>query len=154
MLHDFMQYAFILGRVYTLSLAELLSVLENLGLTYKILACSPEVVVIETDKALNAETLQARLGGSIKIIRLFDTFQKKGKENPSQVLTNYFTYKRIKDYFHEYTGKKQSGVSIYSRDPSVRYRDEVTRIAFLIKKDLQDQAQSVRAVLPQSPAQA
>jgi len=149
-----MQYAFILGRVYTLSLAELLQVLTSLEVTAKILACSPEVVVIETNKALNAETLQARLGGSIKIIRLFDTFQKKGKENPSQVLTNYFTYKRIKDYFHEYTGKKQFGVSIYSLDPSVRYRDEVTRIAFLIKKILQDQAQSVRAVLPQFPAQA
>src|ERR1051325_2916606 len=108
-----MQYAFILGRVYTLSLAELLAVLSSLEVTYKILACSPEVVVIETSKPLNAETLQARLGGVIKIIRLFDTFQKKGKEYPSQVLTNYFTFKRVKDYFTDYTGKKQFGVSIY-----------------------------------------
>ena len=149
-----MQYAFILGRVYTLSLAELLQVLTNLGLTYKILACSPEVAVIETDKPINAEAVEARLGGVIKIIRLFDTFQKKGKENPSQVMANYFTFKRIKEYFHEYTGKKQFGVSIYSLDPSIRYFDEVQRIAFLIKKILQEQAQSVRAVLPQFPAQA
>ncbi len=149
-----MQYAFILGRVYTLSLAELLSVLSSLGVTYKILACSPEVAVIETDQNLNAETLQARLGGVIKIIKLFDTFQKKGKEFPSQVLTNYFTFKRIKDYFHEYTGKKQFGVSIYSLDPSVRFRDESQRIAFLMKKILQEQAQSVRAVVPQFPSQA
>lgn len=149
-----MQYAFILGRVYTLSLAELLQVLTSMGVGYKILACSPEVAVIETDKALNAETLQARLGGCIKIIRLFDTFQKKGKENPSQVMANYFTFKRIKEYFHEYTGKKQFGVSIYSLDPSVRFFDEVQRIAFLIKKIVQGEAQSVRAVLPQFPSQA
>src|SRR3989344_4377340 len=149
-----MQYAFILGRVYTLSLAELLQVLENLGLTCKILACSPEVAVIETDKPLNAEALQARLGGVIKIIRLFDTFQKKGKEYPSAALVTYFTFKRIKDYFHEYSGKKQFGVSIYSLDPTMRFHDEAQRIAFLIKKVLQDQAQSVRAVLPQFPAQA
>lgn len=148
-----MQYAFILGRVYTLSLAELLQVLENLGLVWKVLACSPEVVVIETDKPINAESLQARLGGSIKIIRLFDTFQKKGKEFPSQVLTTYFTFKRIKDYFSEYSGKKQFGVSIYPLDPTIRFRDEAQRIAFLIKKVLQDQAQSVRAVLPQFPHQ-
>lgn len=148
-----MQYAFILGRVYTLSLAELLQVLTSLAITFKILACSPEVVVIETDKSLNAETLQARLGGSIKIIRLFDTFQKKGKELPSQVLTSYFTFKQIKEYFHDYSGKKQFGVSIYSLDPAVRFREETTRIAFLIKKVLQDQAQSVRAVLPQFPSQ-
>src|SRR6185436_5299706 len=115
-----MQYAFILGRVYTLSLAELLKVFETLGLTYKILACSPEVIVVETDKPINAEAVQSRIGGVIKIIRLFDTFQKKGKEFPSQVIPNYFTFKKIKEYFHDYSGKKQFGVSIYSLDPSVR----------------------------------
>ena len=148
------QYAFILGRVYTLSLAELLNVLTNLGITYKVLACSPEVVIIETDKAINGENVQARLGGVIKIIKLFDTFQKKGKEFPSQVLGTYFTFKRIKDYFHEYSGKKQFGVSIYSLDPTIRFHDEAQRIAFLIKKVLQEQAQSVRAVLSQFPSQA
>jgi len=149
-----MQYAFILGRVYTLSLAELLKVFETLGLTYKILACSPEVIVVETDKPINAEAVQSRVGGVIKIIRLFDTFQKKGKEFPSQVIPNYFTFKKIKEYFHDYSGKKQFGVSIYSLDPSVRMFEEAQRIAFLIKKVLQEQAQSVRAVIPQFPSQA
>ena len=149
-----MQYAFILGRVYTLSLAEIISVLGVLGISYKVLACSPDVLVVETDQPLKVEPLQARLGGVIKIIKLFDTFQKKGKEFPSQVLSNYFTFKRIKDYFQEYSGKKQFGVSIYSLDPSVHFHDEAQRVAFLIKKLLQEQAQSVRAVLPQFPAQA
>ncbi|HEV8601487.1 MAG TPA: DNA methyltransferase [Patescibacteria group bacterium] len=150
-----MQYAFILGRVYTLSLAELLDVLKNLKISYKILACSPEVVVLETDKAIDAQVLQPRLGGIIKIIRLFDTFKKKGKEYPSQVLESYFTFKRIKsEYFTEYTGKKQFGVSIYSLDPTIRFREESARIAFLIKKILQEEAQSVRAVIPQFPSQS
>src|SRR5258708_5612508 len=118
------------------------------------MACSPEVVILEVDQPLNAPELQARLGGVIKIIRLFDTFQKKGKEFPSQVLTNYFTFKRSKEFFQDYSGKKPFGVSIYSLDPSVRFKDEAQRIAFLIKKVLQEQAQSVRAVLPQFPAQA
>ncbi len=149
-----MQYAFILGRVYTLSLAEILKLLQSLGIGYKILACSPEVLVIETDKALNAADLQPRLGGTIKIIRLFDTFQKKGKELPSQVLGVYFIFKRIREYFHEYSGKKQFGVSIYSLDPTIRFYEEAQRIAFLIKKVLQNETQSVRAVLPQFPSQA
>lgn len=148
------QYAFVLGRVYTLSLAELLAVLDNLAVQYRVAACSIEVVVIETDKQLDAVKLQSRLGGSIKIIRLFDTFQKKGKELPSQTLTNYFTFKRINEYFHDYTGKKQFGVSIYVLDPTLRFHDESGRIAFLMKKILQDQSQSVRAVLPQFPSQA
>ncbi len=149
-----MQYAFILGRVYTLSLAELLAALDNMGVGYKILACSPEVAVLELNQAIKPELLQPRLGGIIKIIRLFDTFQKKGKESPSQVISTYFTFKKIKEYFHEYSGKKQFGVSVYSLDPAIRYYDEGTRIAFLIKRVLQEQAQSVRAVLPQFPQQA
>lgn len=149
-----MQYAFILGRVYTLSLAEVLKVLQSLEVGYKILACSSEVAVIETNQPLNAQSLQPRLGGIIKIIRLFDTFQKKGKEYPSQVIANYFNYKKIKEYFHEYSGKKQFGVSIYNLDPTIRFREEAQRIAFLIKKILQDETQSVRAVLPQFPSQA
>ncbi len=149
-----MQYAFVLGRVYTLSLAEILQVLSSKGIAYKIMACSPEVVVMELQGPIKAEELQAQLGGVIKIIRLFDTFQKKGKEFPSQVLANYFTFKQVKEYFYDYSGKKQFGVSIYSLDPTVRFSDEAQRIAFLIKKILQEQSQSVRAVIPQFPAQA
>lgn len=147
-------YAFVLGRVYTLSLAELLAILQNQEVPYRLAACSAEVAVIETEHQLDCAKLQARLGGVIKIIRLFDTFQKKGKEYPSQALANYFTFKRINDYFHEYSGKKQFGVSIYVLDPTLRYREESQRIAFLIKKVLQEQSQSVRAVLPQFPAQS
>ncbi|OGE83446.1 MAG: hypothetical protein A3B95_00075 [Candidatus Doudnabacteria bacterium RIFCSPHIGHO2_02_FULL_43_13b] len=149
-----MLYAFILGRVYTLALAELLHVFDNMQISWQIMACSPEVVVIKTEQTLNAQALQARLGGIIKIIRLFDTFQKKGKEYPSQVLTNYFSFKKTKDYLSDYSGKKQFGVSIYSLDPTIRFREESQRIAFFIKKILQDQELSVRAVIPQFPDQA
>jgi tRNA G10 N-methylase Trm11 len=147
-------YAFVLGRVYTLSLAELLAVLTNMGISYRVAACSVEVVVIETDHQLDCIKLQSRLGGVIKIIRLFDIFQKKGKEFPSQALANYFTFKRINEYFHEYSGKRQFGVSIYVLDPTLRFREESSRIAFMVKKILQEQAMSVRAVIPQFPAQA
>jgi tRNA G10 N-methylase Trm11 len=150
-----MHYAFVLGRVYTLSLAELLEVLKNMAVEYRIVVCSPEVLVIEAQTSIDAEKLQAKLGGVIKIIKIFDTFQKKGKDYPSQVLENYFTYKRIKSqYFTEYNGKKQFGVSVYSLDPAIRFRDENQRISFMVKKILQEESQSVRAVLPQFPAQS
>jgi tRNA G10 N-methylase Trm11 len=151
----FMKYAFILGRVYTLSLAELIEYFVNNSIEYKILACAPEVVVVETSTELDAQKLQDRSGGLIKIIKIVEVVQKKGKEFPSQVLENLFTYKRIKsDYFNEYTGKQQFGVSIHSLEANVRFRDETQRIAFFIKKVLQDEAVSVRAVLPVFPAQA
>src|SRR6266545_3902142 len=119
------QYAFVLGRIYTLSLAELLAVFDNMGLNYRIAACSAEIVVIETEKVLDCPKLQLKLGGVIKIIRIFDSFQKKGKEYPSQTLSNYFNYKRINsEYFTHYTGKKQFGVSIYVLDPALRFWEE------------------------------
>ncbi len=152
-----MHYAFVLGRVYTLSLAELMQVLAQLGIVFRVVVCSPEVLVIETEgeTSIDAVKLQNRLGGVIKVIQIFDTFQKKGKDYPSQVLESYFTYKRIKSqYFTEYNGKKQFGISVYSLDPAVRFREENNRIAFMVKKILQEEAQSVRAVLPQFPAQA
>jgi tRNA G10 N-methylase Trm11 len=147
-------YAFVLGRVNTLSLAELIQVLGQLGVEFKILACSSEVLVVETQAQINAEKLQIRLGGVIKIVKIFDTFQKKGKELPSQILETYFNFKTVKtQYFSDYSGKKQFGVSVYNLDPTVRFRDEHQRIAFYIKKILQAQGVSVRAVLPQFPAQ-
>ena len=70
-----MKYAFILGRVYTLSVAELVAVLEkpdaslNLsGEPIKILEASEEVLVIETEKPLYVDNLQKKLGGVIKIM--------------------------------------------------------------------------------------
>src|SRR5690348_891152 len=134
-----MLYAFVLGRVYTLSLAELLQVLTDMNVGYRVVALSPEIAVLELEHAIKPETLQPRLGGIIKIIRLFDTFQKKGKEYPSAPLGNYFTFKKIKEYFHEYTGKKQFGVSMYSLDPAIRFREEMSRIAFLIKRMVQQE---------------
>lgn len=149
-----MHYAFILGRVFTLSLAELFEVFKNQGINYTLVVCSPEVLVVDTEKPINAAKLQAQLGGVIKIIKILDTFQKKGKEYPSQVLDAYFTFKKINtELFTEYSGKKQFGVSVYSLDPAVRFKEETQRIAFLIKKILQEQSQSVRAVLPQFPSQ-
>jgi len=111
--------------------------------------------VIEVEEQLKVEELQSGLGGVIKIIRLFDTFQKKGKESPSQVVSNYFTFTKVdSDYFTKYTGKKQFGVSIYSLDPAMKYTQDTSRIAFQIKKVLQANGLSVRAVLPQFPSQA
>jgi tRNA G10 N-methylase Trm11 len=149
-----MTYAFIIGRVYKLCLAEISQIFKSLDINYRVISCSKEVLIIETDKEINHTKIQKSAGGIIKIIKIFDIFNKKGKEYPSQVLDGYFTFKKIKELFTDYTGKKQFGISIYNLDPTVRYKEETTRIAFLIKKTIQDQAINVRAVLPQFPSQA
>ena len=59
---------FHLGRVYTLSLAELFAVFEQKSVPFKIKELYTEVLIIETPAALDFESLQRRLGGVVQII--------------------------------------------------------------------------------------
>ena len=83
-----MKYAFVLGRVYTLSVAELLAILEKpdpaLGLTgepVELLEASPEVLMIETGTPLQTEKLQRKLGGVIKILQIVDSVKKREQDS-------------------------------------------------------------------------
>src|SRR6185295_10498897 len=116
-----MRYAFILGRVYTLSVAELAAVLEksdaslNLsGEPVKILEASEEVVIIETAKPLNIDKLQRKLGGVVKILEVVDVIKKRESESINFALKHYFKPGVLKKhFFKEYKGKAQFGLSVY-----------------------------------------
>lgn len=167
-----MKYAFILGRVYTLSIAELVAILEkpdmSLGLEgkpLKILEASPEVLIIETEKPINAEKLQKKLGGVIKILQIVDTLKKREQDSINFTLKHYFKPSVLKkNFFKEYKGKMQFGISIYllSMDmvrPPERHGSqeknfnnpfgEPKRIGMMIKKSVTDIGESIRLVLPE-----
>ncbi len=148
-----MQYAFILGRVYTLSIAELLVVLQEElvehEIPYKILAVSIEALVIETEKQLDHEKLQKRLGGVIKIVKIIDVVKKRPQDSINFALQNYFKPSKLKkDFLKEYSGKKQFGVSLYLLDPSIKGFGEPKRLGMFIKKGLQEEGDSIRVCLP------
>src|SRR3989344_4761067 len=119
-----MRYAFILGRVYTLSVAELAAILEKpdklLGLTgqpVKILDASEEVLIIETEEKLNVEKLQKRLGGVVKILEVLDFIKKREQDSVNFALKHYFRPSVLKKQFlKDYKGKMQFGLSIYLLD--------------------------------------
>jgi tRNA G10 N-methylase Trm11 len=119
-----MRYAFILGRVYTLSVAELVAVLEkadaSLGLDgepVKIIQASPEVLIIETTKPLRPEPLQKKLGGVIKILEIVDQVHKRERDSVNFALKHYFKPSVLKNkFFKDYKGKMQFGVSVYVLD--------------------------------------
>ncbi|GAC1412592.1 MAG: hypothetical protein NVSMB66_2000 [Candidatus Doudnabacteria bacterium] len=145
-----MQYAFILGRVYTLSIAELLAALKANEINYKIVTISIEAFIIETDTQIDHEKLQKQLGGIIKIIKIIDVVKKREQDSINFALQNYFKPSKLKkDYFKEYTGKKQFGLSIYLLDQSVKAFGEPRRLGMFIKKSLQDEGASLRACLPE-----
>jgi tRNA G10 N-methylase Trm11 len=119
-----MRYAFVLGRVHTLSIAELLAVFErpdaSVGLVdnpVEILDSSKEVLVIETEKPLMFGPLQKKLGGVVKILRIVDILEKRKQDSVNFALKNYFKPSLLKkEFFKEYKGKKQFGVSVYVLD--------------------------------------
>jgi tRNA G10 N-methylase Trm11 len=171
-----MKYAFVLGRVYTLSVAELFAVLQKsdpvLGLSgepVKVLAGSPEVLVIETQKPLCVEKLQKRLGGVVKILEVVDIIKKREQDSINFALKHYFKPSVLKkQFFKEYKGKMQFGISIYLLDMDLAIKPgpflahpqnkkisfnspfgEPKRIGMSIKKTLVDSQLSVRLVLPE-----
>ena len=145
-----MMYAFVLGRVFTLSLAELIEVLRGRNISFVLLAVSKEAAIIEVEESLDFESLQKQLGGTIKIIKVIDVVKKRERDSINFALQNYFKPSTLKkDYFKEYTGKKQFGVSVYTLHPSVNSLGEAKRLGMSIKKSLQTAKISLRAVLPE-----
>lgn len=168
-----MRYAFILGRVYTLSVAELISVLESadpaLNLSsdpVKILESSEEVLVIETTEPIKIDLLQKKLGGIIKILEVVDIIKKRESDSVNFALKHYFKPSVLKkQFFKEYKGKMQFGVSIYlldmsllkppapsERNPGGNFGNifqEPKRVGMMIKNGLTESGLSVRLVLPE-----
>ena len=168
-----MRYAFVLGRVYTLSIAELAAVLERadtaLGLEggpIKILEASEEILIIETEKPLHAERLQKRLGGVIKILEVVDVVKKREQDSLNFSLKHFFKPSVLKkQFFKDYKGKSQFGVSVYILDKDLLRRpehpqdeknagfgnifSEPKRLGMMIKNALTETGLSCRLVLPE-----
>ncbi len=167
-----MKYAFVLGRVYTLSVAEIFALFErpnaSLGIdgqAIKILDASPEAVVIESEKALPVDKIQRRLGGVVKILEVVDIVQKRPQDSINFALKHYFKPSILKKQFlKEYKGKIQFGISVYLLDmelarppsrfgpnekPAPSAFGEPKRLGMMIKNSLTDSGLSVRVVLPE-----
>jgi tRNA G10 N-methylase Trm11 len=154
--------------------AELLAVLEktdaSLGLTgepVQILEASEEVLIVETGKPLNVDRLQKKLGGVIKILEVVDVIKKREQDSINFALKHYFKPGILKkQFFKDYKGKVQFGLSIYILDmdllkrPEPNPRDknrgvfnsvfsEPKRVGMMIKNGLTEGGASVRLVLPE-----
>jgi len=156
-----------------LSVAELFAVLEkkepSLGIDVqpiKVLDASPEVVIIETEHPLKVENLQKKLGGIVKILEVVGAVKKRDQDSINFALKHYFKPSVLKkQFFKEYKGKMQFGVSVYLLDmelgrqhpsgqrsserPPVSAFGEPKRLGMMIKNSLTESGQSIRLVLPE-----
>src|SRR3989344_308009 len=148
------KYAFNLGRVYTLSLAELFSVFESWGIDFRLVDLYREILIIETEAEIDIKKLQAVLGGTIKIMEVLDSVGRKKLVGPAQAFAEYFDAKNLKEKFLSpaATGKVQIGISLYPMARQLTLRGENWRLGLAIKKVLSTAGFSVRIVLPQREA--
>ncbi len=145
-----MTYAFVLGRVYTLSLAEILEVLAIYGTSIRVVDVSFEALIIESDKALDVERLQKRMGGVIKIVKIIDAVKKREQDSINFALQNYFKPSKLKtDFLKGASGKIQFGISIYLLNPAVKAFGEPKRLGMFIKRAMQDSGSSIRLSVPE-----
>ncbi len=166
-----MKYAFVLGRVYTLSIAELVELLnkkdDSLGLTGlepEIVCASEEILLVELPQAINVHKLQKNLGGVVKILQVIDEVKKRPQDSLNFALKHYFRPSLLKKQFlKEYKGKIQFGLSVYLLNrkladkpeaskngmPSMNIFSEPKRLGMMVKKTLTDMGFSARLVLPE-----
>lgn len=144
------RYAFVLGRVYTLSLAELFFYFQNHQWPIKIVDLSHEVLIVETEQPLEVQKIQQELGGIIKILKVLDEVPKKETDYINFALQHYFKPSKLKrDFLQNVKGKIQFGISVYLLDPEIKAFSEPKRLGMFIKRAMQDGGSSIRLVLPQ-----
>jgi tRNA G10 N-methylase Trm11 len=145
-----MQYAFVLGRVYTLALAELFSYFKTHNIEVSIIDASPEVLIVEVPSQLDVQKIQKDLGGVIKILRVIDSLAKRENDSVNFALRHYFKPSKLKtDFLKAHKGKIQFGISIYLLDMETRAFGEPKRLGMTVKRVMQEAGASIRLVLPE-----
>ncbi len=126
-----MQYFFILGKNPILSKAEIVAVLEFLNFKFKISIFSDNVLIINSEKNIDIEKFNERLGGTIKIGKILDKIEKL-----QEFEAKFF--KLIKFG----SGKVHFGFSLYLLDKDLhlkKYLKQVRPLAMDIKRKLREE---------------
>lgn len=136
-----MQYFFVLGNNSTLSIAEIINALNRRGVLYTLDLISEEILILGVAQELEAELLQAQLGGTIKIGRIIGRTSLE-QSNLSQIILNQITEKvKLKRVYF--------GFSVYSLDKSQNlnwWLSKIKKLAMGVKVNLKKQNVSCRWV--------
>ncbi len=130
------KYAFLFGNHPTLSLAELLSFLENHKIPYGKYQLLHDILIIDIQRSPGSIAgLQDQLGGIIKIFIIKGEFRGKVFEL-EKILT---PEKLIKEFFAQKDRKINFGISVYSEpDPTYAELNWLNNFAYNIKRKLKD----------------
>jgi len=118
------QYFFVLGKNSTLSIAEIISVLNKLNITSDVKTLSEEILVVSIDKELIALDLMRVLGGTIKIGRVINEVSLNKDEQKFKKI--FSADNLINNYLTDINGKVHFGISIYNGGGDKNYLTKIT----------------------------
>lgn len=150
-----MLYTFILGRTFTISIAEILAVFKSLDLKFTKISASSEVLVVEFENEIEVDLLQKKLGGTIKIAEIAHIITREKKEPPLETTLSYLTTARLVKLLSAKSGKNEFGVSVYLIDESKITTEKlgqfsVKKLGVNLKKTLKNAEISSRVLLPEN----
>lgn len=139
------QFFFILGKNPTLSIAEIISVLETSRIFFTVEVISREVLIVEVESKMETEKLIQTLGGTIKIGQII---QQVGFDEDETKFQQIFDAKNIlHNYITQRNGKVHFGISVYDGGTDGLYLNKIINklkeLNLTIKENLQKE--NVRA---------
>jgi len=126
-----MQYYFILGKNPILSKAEIEAVFELESIKYKVEKFEDKILILETDKDLNIELINQRLGGTVKIGKILGHIN-----DLHEVESKFF------DLIKAEEGKLHFGFSLYALSEKINIKKKLQKlrpIAMEIKRILREE---------------
>lgn len=117
-----MQYIFFLGRIPSLSLAEIRAMLKKYKLSYEVSLLNPAFVIIDIKDDFNVRNLFVQMGGTLKIAEVI------GKSSEEKLREEIVSI--IEKIFNEKPTKKSIGYSIYFTKKEEKDKDESSALKF------------------------
>ncbi|MCK5332491.1 methyltransferase domain-containing protein [Candidatus Parcubacteria bacterium] len=136
-----MKYVFHLGRIASLSVAELQIMLKKFAIKYDVKFISKKMITLETDDEINFRDLLVQIGGIKKISEVIDTY-------PSQDVA----FEKITSLVEEMPGKKTIGYSFYytenNDERKAKKMFEAIRKRFITIKKAKVEKFNIRLIFP------
>ncbi len=137
-----MKYAFILGRLPALSIAEILAVMEKLKIKYSTEIISQKMLVLDIQEKIDCQEILRTMGGTIKIIlvsnikyQVLNIKKSKLKESQTEERDILSALRdKIKTETKQSNKKLLIGYNIYSADKIEQ--KELNQFSKLIKKNI------------------
>ena len=141
-----MKYAFVLGRLPALSVAEILAVMEKLEIKYQIKTVSPKTLVLDIEKEIDFKRILKTMGGTVKIMKL-GRFPEEFSD--IQNIIKHLALEKA----NQLNNKIIIGYSVYSTDKTEKNKfnqisKSIKKKLIALKKELKKEGIACRIITP------